>query len=97
MEKARQHSAVSFERLAWALVYYAGPLALSFGILAAFGFGNWAVLIGLAVQALSRVIIAIWSTLRPEAQWVPRPPERRIASAVMWSAIALILIVGELR
>ena len=88
---------MTLERLGWALVYYAGPLALAFGILAAFGFGNWAILIGLLVHSVSRIIIAIWSTLRPDAQWIPRPPAGRIASAVLWSAVTLVLIMGEPR
>ena len=96
MEEARQHPALSFERFAWALVYFAGPLALSFGILSTFAIDHWGILIGVFVQAISKVVIAIWSISRPEVQLKHRPPAWRIAQAAMWSAISLIFVTGEL-
>ena len=86
---------MTFQRIAWALVYFAGPLALSFGILSAFAIGNWGILIGLLVHAISRVVIAIWSIFRPEDQLKHRSPAWRIAEAVTWSAMSLILVMGE--
>ena len=96
MEEARQHPALIFERIAWALVHFAGPLALFFGILSAFAIDSWVILIGVLVQAISKVIIAIWSICRPDVQLKHRSPAWRIAQALMWSAISLILVTGEL-
>jgi hypothetical protein len=88
---------VTFERVGWALVYFGGSLGLYFGVLPAFAIGSEGILIGLSLQAFSRVVIAIWSIVRPEAQLRYRPAAWRIAEAVIWSAIALILIIGEPR
>ena len=79
-----------FERIAWALVFYAGPIALFISLLLAFARDSRVILAGLAANAISRVIITIWSIARPEAQLTPVAPGWRIASAVIWSSLALI-------
>jgi hypothetical protein len=91
VEKARQYSALTTEKLAFGAVWFAGPLILFVGILLALTLGNRGIAIGLIGQAISRVTTAVWALVRPEAQITNSPIWWRIVAAFLWSLFALAI------
>jgi hypothetical protein len=78
------------------LVWFAGPIALLCGIIGALAVGQLAIVAGIAGQALSRVIVAVWSGLRPSAQITRSPFWWRFVAALLWSALAVALVSAEM-
>jgi hypothetical protein len=81
--------------MAWAAVYFAGPLALLTALLVAVATGNSGIEAGVVGQSVSRIVVAVWSILRPEAQVKKTRPVWRIGSALLWTLLAFLLISGS--
>ena len=77
------------------MFWFAGPLALFVGILVTLFIGEPAIVAGVVVQALSRVIVAVWTIARPGAQIMRSPIWWRIIAALLWAALAVALIWSQ--
>ena len=66
MEEARQHSAVTTELVAFAIVYFGGLLAFAVSLLLQFAVGGRSLHIGLLVFIASRIVVSFWRAARPE-------------------------------
>jgi len=92
VEETRQHPSLSGEQISLAAVYFGGLLAIVQGIVAQFTLGDRSLHVGLLGFLLSKIVISIWSIVRPASfPGKQSRPAVKALVAVAWTAFAVVL------